>query len=88
MIEVGIGNMNSREVLRECLTATKLSTNMLAQVLGMHRRTLTRYIFGEQPTPRHVALAAIAIAMNCGITVRFEKPFTQLAVAAKRARIT
>lgn len=80
--------MDSRETLRIVQMATKLPTNQLANVMGMHRATLARYIHGEQPTPRHVALAALAVAMNCGVIVQFEKPYQQLVMAAKRARIT
>lgn len=88
MIIVGIGNMDAQAVLRTVLSDAGLSTNQLANVMGMHRATLGRYIHGEQATPRHVALAALTVAMNCGITVRFEKPFSELSVAAKRGRIT
>lgn len=88
MIIVGIGNMDAHTVLRAALTATGMSTNQLANVMGMHRNTLGRYIHAEIRTPKHVALAALCVALNCGVTVQFEKPFAQLAMAAKRARIT
>ena len=88
MIIVGIGNMDPHAVLRAALAACGLTTNQLANVMGMHRSTLSRYYHGEHPTPKHVALAALTVAMCSGVTVQFEKPFKQLTVAAKRARIT
>lgn len=88
MIIVGIGNMDAHATLRIVLMATNLTTNQLANVMGMHRNTLGRYIHGEMRTPKHVALAALAVALNCGVTVKFEKPFAELSVAAKRKRIT
>lgn len=80
--------MDSRETLRIVQMTTNLPTNQLANIMGMHRETLARYIHGQQRTPRHVALAALAIALNCGVAVQFDRPAEQLAVAAKRARIT
>lgn len=87
-MRVGIGNINSLAVLREVLASIHISTNQFANVMGLHRSTLGRYLSGEMRTPRHVALAAITVAMNCGVIVVLENPAEQLAVAAKRARIT
>jgi transcriptional regulator with XRE-family HTH domain len=88
VIVIGIGNMDPHAVLRAAWLASGFTTNQLANIMGMHRSTLSRYLYGEQPTPKPIALAALTVAMCSGITVQFESPFKQLTMAAKRARIT
>lgn len=55
--------MNAKE-LRKIIEKVGLTARGAANTLGIHERTLHRYLAGEAPVPRSVALAVRGIVMQ------------------------
>lgn len=83
MLTIGIGNIRPHDTLMSAMHAGGFNKSQMAHAIGIHRTTMTRYCQGELEVPRAVALAALAVAMASGVTVSFESPFSELAVATK-----
>lgn len=67
-------NMSFRKRLRQKLSRSRITQEELADILGVSRITINRYING-QSIPSALMLKKISLALNCDINEFFYKEF-------------